>query len=283
MIKNLKSISEGNEKYVSNEERIADQKLSIEVWDRDIYQKKRVNMDVQAEIQNALNEIDKIERLIAQRCSQIEQLEKELEDAKAELKEFQDDLEAANQRILELQNYIANLADEKARLEIEEAERRRLQDTQVVKEKPPATKVKYAPIKGDKVDEKMAMYINNFELDIPIQRIGDGQYMFGSRKIFAKIMNEKLVIRVGGGYMLIDEFLATYGQQELDKLNEKLANSNNPNGNANFSAVGMGSPTRKGSVGSRPVGMAGRMSPNASRASPNMRGSPTANNQRMKF
>jgi hypothetical protein len=35
--------------------------------------------------------------------------------------------------------------------------------------------------------------------------------MFGSRKIFAKIMNDKLVIRVGGGYMLIDEFLPTYG------------------------------------------------------------------------
>ena len=46
MIKNLKAISEGNEKYVQNEERIADQKLAIEVWDRDIYQKKRVNMDV---------------------------------------------------------------------------------------------------------------------------------------------------------------------------------------------------------------------------------------------
>jgi hypothetical protein len=31
--------------------------------------------------------------------------------------------------------------------------------------------------------------------------------MFGSRKVFAKIMNDKLVIRVGGGFMLIDEFL----------------------------------------------------------------------------
>jgi len=64
----------------------------------------------------------------------------------------------------------------------------------------------------------MAHYINNFDLDVPMQRVGDGQYMFGSRKIFAKIMNDKLVVRVGGGYMLIDEFLATYGQQELDKL-----------------------------------------------------------------
>ena len=64
----------------------------------------------------------------------------------------------------------------------------------------------------------MALYINNFELDVPLQRLGEGQYMFGSRKIFAKIMNDKLVVRVGGGYMRIDEFLATYGQAELDKL-----------------------------------------------------------------
>ena len=223
MIKNLKNISEGNEKYVQNEERIADQKLAIEVWDRDIYQKKRVNMDIQAQIQGTLNSIEEVERIIAERIKKIEQLETELEDAKAEHQEFQNDLEAANARIVELQNYIANLADEKARLEIEEAERRRLADLAAMQNKPKTERVKYAPMKGDKVDELMARYINNFDLDIPIQRIGDGQYMFGSRKIYAKIMNEKLVIRVGGGYMLIDEFLATYGQQELDKLNEKLA------------------------------------------------------------
>ena len=58
----------------------------------------------------------------------------------------------------------------------------------------------------------MAAFINNFDLDVPLLRVGDGQYMFGSRKVFAKIMNDKLVIRVGGGFMLIDEFLQTYGQ-----------------------------------------------------------------------
>ena len=78
--------------------------------------------------------------------------------------------------------------------------------------------MKYIPFKGDKVDEKMAVYMNNFDMDVTMQRLGDGQYMFGSRKVFAKIMNDKLVIRVGGGFMLIDEFLPTYGQQELDKM-----------------------------------------------------------------
>ena len=45
--------------------------------------------------------------------------------------------------------------------------------------------------------------------------------MFGTRKIYAKIMNGKLVVRVGGGYMVIDEFIATYSDPEIIKL-EKL-------------------------------------------------------------
>ena len=76
----------------------------------------------------------------------------------------------------------------------------------------PKPKFKYIPVKGDKVDEKMAGYMNNFDMNVPMQRLGDGQYMFGTRKVYAKIMNDKLVVRVGGGFMLIDEFLPTYGQ-----------------------------------------------------------------------
>ena len=105
----------------------------------------------------------------------------------------------------------------------------------------------------------MAVYINNFDMDVPIQRIGDGQYMFGSRKIFAKIMNEKLVIRVGGGFMLIDEFLPTYGQQELDKIQQR------------DQAGYMGSPARRGSPSASGMWAkaAGRASPTANRGSPN--------------
>jgi len=44
--------------------------------------------------------------------------------------------------------------------------------------------------------------------------------MYGSKKIFAKINNGKLIIRVGGGYMLIDEFLANYAEQEMAKADD---------------------------------------------------------------
>ena len=45
-------------------------------------------MDVQAEIQQTLNQIDEIDKVLAQRVRDIEKLEQELEEAKIELEEF---------------------------------------------------------------------------------------------------------------------------------------------------------------------------------------------------
>lgn len=42
--------------------------------------------------------------------------------------------------------------------------------------------------------------------------------MFGTKKVYAKILNNKLVIRVGGGYMVIGEFIITYQEAELKKV-----------------------------------------------------------------
>ena len=75
----------------------------------------------------------------------------------------------------------------------------------------------YCAMKGDAVDEYLAKYINLMQCKVPIKRLGNGYYLFGTRKIFAKIMNGKLVIRVGGGYMIIEEFIATYADQEINR------------------------------------------------------------------
>jgi len=42
--------------------------------------------------------------------------------------------------------------------------------------------------------------------------------MFGSKKIFAKIIQSKLVVRVGGGHMDIDEFIEKNGLVEVSRL-----------------------------------------------------------------
>lgn len=76
----------------------------------------------------------------------------------------------------------------------------------------------YSAMKGDLVDELLAKYINMTKCPVPIKRLGNGYYLFGTKKIFAKIMNGKLVIRVGGGFMTIEEFIANYSDTEMMKI-----------------------------------------------------------------
>jgi len=79
-------------------------------------------------------------------------------------------------------------------------------------------KVQYKADLRDPVDKMLADFINQFGCPVRIERLGNGYYMFGTRKIFAKIINDKLVIRVGGGYMSIEEFVRQYGKQEFLKV-----------------------------------------------------------------
>jgi hypothetical protein len=53
----------------------------------------------------------------------------------------------------------------------------------------------------------MAMYMNKLGCTLTLKRIHEGKYLFGTKTIQAKIINEKLVIRVGGGYMSAEEFI----------------------------------------------------------------------------
>jgi hypothetical protein len=50
---------------------------------------------------------------------------------------------------------------------------------------------------------------------MPIKRLGDGFYIFGTKKIYVKLMQGRLVVRVGGGFMSVDEFLSQYSDMEF--------------------------------------------------------------------
>ena len=53
----------------------------------------------------------------------------------------------------------------------------------------------------------MMRMLTGADCRVPVKKIAEGYYLFGTRKIYAKIMNGKLVVRVGGGYMSFQEFL----------------------------------------------------------------------------
>ena len=69
----------------------------------------------------------------------------------------------------------------------------------------------YIPVKGDVIDKKLAEYINNYpdrqKLKIMFLRESEGVYEFGSRRVMVKVERDKIQIKVGGGYLSIDEFL----------------------------------------------------------------------------
>lgn len=77
----------------------------------------------------------------------------------------------------------------------------------------------YVPIKDDPVDEKLAEYVNNEpdrqKFKIMFLRETAGVYEFGSRRIEVRVNKGKIMIRVGGGYIGIDEFLNQYTPEEL--------------------------------------------------------------------
>ena len=69
----------------------------------------------------------------------------------------------------------------------------------------------YVPVKDDPIDQKVAEYINSYpdrnKLKIMFMRESEGVYQFGSRRVSVKVDRGKISIKVGGGYLSIDEFL----------------------------------------------------------------------------
>ena len=50
-------------------------------------------------------------------------------------------------------------------------------------------------------------------------RESEGVYRFGSRQVYIKIeKGNKIVVRVGGGFIDIDEFITKYTADEISKI-----------------------------------------------------------------
>ncbi len=86
---------------------------------------------------------------------------------------------------------------------------------------------------------------------ILIQKISPNYYIFGTKKIFGKVSNGVLLIRVGGGFMDIESFYKTYGEQEIIKQEREELRKNggikfNPNEiDDNESTINLFSPTEE--------------------------------------
>ena len=83
----------------------------------------------------------------------------------------------------------------------------------------------YVPIKEDPVDQRLAEFVNTYpdrqKLKIMFLRESTGVYEFGTKRVEVRVTKGKILIRVGGGYMGIDEFLDQYTPLELEKIDRR--------------------------------------------------------------
>lgn len=130
----------------------------------------------------------------------------------------------------------------------------------------------YIPVKNDMIDKRIAEYINNYpdraKLKIMFMRESEGVYQFGTKRYIVKVDQDKINIRVGGGFLSIDEFLDQYTPTELKLLERKdpmrkfhekvvvtkaintfghIVRDNSPEGHHTRSFTTLASPSKQGS------------------------------------
>lgn len=78
--------------------------------------------------------------------------------------------------------------------------------------------VHYESLKFDQVEEMMKGYLENHPVKINIEKIGDGYYKFGTKRIYVKVEREMLMVRIGPkDYITLNMFIIENEGIELQK------------------------------------------------------------------
>ena len=82
----------------------------------------------------------------------------------------------------------------------------------------------YKPVSDDPLDEMFAKYVNESGVKLEIQRLSKGKYLIGSQQTFLKIMNGHLIVRIGGGFTSIEDYLKNYAMTEMIRASKQMKN-----------------------------------------------------------
>jgi len=167
---------------------------------------KGEKQDTMDEIQKNKDELERLKKLLQAKKDEIEQWENQMSGLEEQIDNLYDEMEKIEEEI-QVKNEI--IADLESRL------------NQLLNKKAPSRPKNqhYIPVKGDEVDEMLAEYINGFGSPVPWTRLSHSNYTYGSKKVNVKYMRQHLVIKVGGGSMMVEEFVANYEDIELAKMN----------------------------------------------------------------
>lgn len=55
-------------------------------------------------------------------------------------------------------------------------------------------------------------------MKFPIVKLEPANYIFGTKKILIKLLNDKIVVRVGTGFLPLQEFMEAYYSREMNTI-----------------------------------------------------------------
>ncbi|CAI2359474.1 unnamed protein product [Moneuplotes crassus] len=191
LVSNTRELLAINDTIQKNAQEIARLTQELSILRKELEQKEKIIYDLRIILEEKRREIEELEVTLKERELEAERLRQLIAEKDAQIRELEEQVAAMNAKP---------------------------PTPEPVEEEPP--EVPQIEITDD-VDAMLAQYINIAGCPVPIKRLGGGYYMFGTKKIYAKILNGQLVVRVGGGYMNIEEFIKCYADQELIKVNKR--------------------------------------------------------------
>ena len=86
-------------------------------------------------------------------------------------------------------------------------------------------KVTYVPVRGDFIDNQLANFLNSMAVpcEVPFTRLEPGVYLFGSKRVVLRVENIGIVIRVGGGFIKLEDYINNQSVFEVGRMKLKEA------------------------------------------------------------
>jgi hypothetical protein len=68
----------------------------------------------------------------------------------------------------------------------------------------------------------MARIINTHGIKLPVIRMGNGKYLVGTESKIVIIKGTSCVVRVGGGFESMEDYIVRHEEEELEKIRKLL-------------------------------------------------------------
>ena len=223
-----KKSSEAQRGLSEHNGRLAQEKASIQreltEAKKKLEQGQKENSSLKKDLEKSNSDIATLEQHLCVKedmNSIIDQLTKQNQDNEKNSAKLVSHIEALRETIEEQAEHISTQNEKIGDLESLKAEREeQLLSLENIIDELRKDREIYKPLKDDPIDIALSDYVNTRTAGLKVQfdREDHGIYNFGTKKIFVKLEQGRLLIRVGGGYMQVEDFVKMYSPVELERF-----------------------------------------------------------------